>query len=184
MTTRVRHLFAAYDLARDHLFGHVKPSKKRTQFLEFCRYLRTLYPAQVRIAIVCDNYSPHLTTKRCRRVADWAEANNAEIAYTRPAPHGSTASRRSSPPCATSRSTAPTTAATRSRAARSAGTSSGAIATPTTPGYVTSSPGRTLPDAALAVLAIQVAGELVADRFTDWIFEPAAATRCPSGNSA
>jgi Asp-tRNA(Asn)/Glu-tRNA(Gln) amidotransferase A subunit family amidase len=36
----------------------------------------------VRIAIVCDNYSPHLTTKRCRRVADWAEANNAEIAYT------------------------------------------------------------------------------------------------------
>jgi len=78
----VRHLFAAYDLARDHLFGHVKPRKKRTQFLEFCRYLRTLYPAQVRIAIVCDNYSPHLTTKRCRRVADWAEANNAEIAYT------------------------------------------------------------------------------------------------------
>lgn len=27
-------------------------------------------------------YSPHLTTKRCRRVADWAEANNVEIAYT------------------------------------------------------------------------------------------------------
>jgi hypothetical protein len=35
-----------------------------------------------RIAIVCDNYSPHLTTKRCRRVADWAEANNVEIAHT------------------------------------------------------------------------------------------------------
>jgi transposase len=78
----VRHLFAAYDLTRDHLFGHVKPRKKRTQFLEFCRYLRTLYPAEVRIAIVCDNYSPHLTTKRCRRVADWAQANNVEIAYT------------------------------------------------------------------------------------------------------
>jgi transposase len=27
-------------------------------------------------------YSPHLTTKRCRRVADWAEASNVEIAYT------------------------------------------------------------------------------------------------------
>jgi transposase len=78
----VRHLFAAYDLARDHLLGHVKPRKKRTQFLEFCRYLRTLYPARVRIAIVCDNFSPHLSTKRCRRVADWAEANNVEIAYT------------------------------------------------------------------------------------------------------
>ena len=37
---------------------------------------------QVRIAIVCDNFSPHPTTKKCRRVADWAEANNAEIAYT------------------------------------------------------------------------------------------------------
>jgi len=78
----VRHLFAAYDLTRDLLFGHIKPRKKRTQFLEFCRYLRTLYPADVRIAIVCDNYSPHLTTKRCRRVANWAEANNVEIAYT------------------------------------------------------------------------------------------------------
>lgn len=31
---------------------------------------------------MCDNYSPHLTTKRCRRVADWAEANSVEIAYT------------------------------------------------------------------------------------------------------
>jgi transposase len=27
-------------------------------------------------------YSPHLTTRVCRRVADWAEANNVEIAYT------------------------------------------------------------------------------------------------------
>ena len=51
----VRHLFAAYDLTRDLLFGHIKPRKKRTQFLEFCRYLRTLYPADVRNAIVCDN---------------------------------------------------------------------------------------------------------------------------------
>ena len=78
----VRHLMAAYDLAKDKMYGHVKKTKTRTKFLEFCRYLRTLYPADVRIAIVCDNFSPHLTTKRCRRVADWAEANNVEIAYT------------------------------------------------------------------------------------------------------
>jgi len=31
---------------------------------EFCRYLRSLYPSQVRIALICDNYSPHLTTRR------------------------------------------------------------------------------------------------------------------------
>jgi len=78
----VRHLFAAYDLGRDRLYGHVKTTKNRTTFLEFCRYMRTLYPAEVRIAIVCDNFSPHLTTRKCRRVAEWAEANNVEIAYT------------------------------------------------------------------------------------------------------
>ncbi|GAA4483860.1 hypothetical protein GCM10023094_36040 [Rhodococcus olei] len=78
----VRHLFAAYDLGTDKLYGHVKPTKNRTKFLEFCRYLRTLYPAEVRLAIVCDNFSPHLTTKRCQRVARWAETNNVEIAYT------------------------------------------------------------------------------------------------------
>ncbi|WP_433259457.1 IS630 family transposase (plasmid) [Streptosporangium sp. CA-135522] len=78
----VRHLMAAYELAKDKLYGHIKKTKNRSKSLEFCRYLRTLYPADVRIAIVCDNYSPHLTAKRCRRVAEWAEANNVEIAYT------------------------------------------------------------------------------------------------------
>ncbi|WP_156055974.1 helix-turn-helix domain-containing protein [Streptosporangium roseum] len=73
---------ADLDLKRDRLYGHIKPIKKRTQFLEFCRYLRTLYPPEVRIAIVCDNFSPHLTTKRCQRVGAWAAASNVEIAYT------------------------------------------------------------------------------------------------------
>lgn len=45
----VRHLFAALDLAKDRLDGHTKPIKKRIQFREFCRYLRTLYPPTVRI---------------------------------------------------------------------------------------------------------------------------------------
>lgn len=57
-TKGVRHLFAAVDLSRDKMYGHIKTSKTRTQFLEFCRYLRSLYPSSVRIAIVCDNYSP------------------------------------------------------------------------------------------------------------------------------
>jgi hypothetical protein len=43
---------------RDILYGHVKANKKRTTFLAFCRYLRSLYPPEVRIAIVLDNYSP------------------------------------------------------------------------------------------------------------------------------
>ncbi|MFB9179759.1 IS630 family transposase [Dactylosporangium sucinum] len=78
----VRHLFAALDLGRNVMYGHVKKRKKRAHFLEYCRYLRSLYPPHVRMAIVCDNYSPHLTTKTDASVGDWAAANNVEIAYT------------------------------------------------------------------------------------------------------
>ncbi len=77
----VRHLFAGLDLSRDKLYGHVTRRKGRTQFPAFGRYLRSLYPAQVPIAIVCDNFSPHLST-RTDRVGGWAAANNVEIAYT------------------------------------------------------------------------------------------------------
>jgi transposase len=81
-TEGVRHLLAAYELGEDRLFGHVKPRKTRTRFLEFCRYLRSLYPPEIRIAVICDNFSPHLTTRRDGRVGAWAAASNAEIAYT------------------------------------------------------------------------------------------------------
>lgn len=36
-TGGVRHLFAACDLGRDRLYGHIKPRKTRTRFLEFAR---------------------------------------------------------------------------------------------------------------------------------------------------
>jgi transposase len=78
----VRHLLAAYDLGRDKLYGHIKKRNGRTQFLAFVRYLRSLYPPDVRIAIVLDNFSPHLSTKKDARVGDWAAANNVELAYT------------------------------------------------------------------------------------------------------
>src|SRR5690348_15038530 len=81
-TEGVRHLLAAYELGEDKLFGHVKPRKTRARFLEFCRYLRSLYPPEIRIAIICDNFSPHLSTAKDSRVGDWARANNVEIAYT------------------------------------------------------------------------------------------------------
>jgi transposase len=81
-TAGARHLFAAYELGEDKLFGHIKPRKTRARFLEFCRYLRSLYPLSTRIAIICDNFSPHLSTRKDRRVRTWATANNVEIAYT------------------------------------------------------------------------------------------------------
>ena len=78
----VRHLFGAYDLSRDRLYGHIKTRKGRTEFVEFLRYVRTLHPTSVRLGIVLDNFSPHLSTKKDRRVAEWAAANNVELAYT------------------------------------------------------------------------------------------------------
>ena len=77
----VRHLLAGYDLSTDKLYGHVKTRKGRTEFLAFCRYLRSLHPAEVRIAVVLDNFSPHLTTRTDDRVGAWAAANNVELAY-------------------------------------------------------------------------------------------------------
>jgi transposase len=77
----VRHLLAAYDLSRDRLYGHIKPRKRRGEFLAFMRYVRSLYPPGVRIAIVLDNASAHLSTKRDIRVGDWAASNNVEFAY-------------------------------------------------------------------------------------------------------
>jgi hypothetical protein len=53
----------------------------RSRFLEFCRYLGSLYVRGVRIAIICDNFSPHLTTKK-DKVSGRCAANNTEIAYT------------------------------------------------------------------------------------------------------
>jgi len=80
-TQGVRHLMAALDLSKDRMYGHVKLNKNRTTFLAFCRYLRSLYPPEVRIAIVMDNFSPHLSTKKDQRVGDWAADNNVELAY-------------------------------------------------------------------------------------------------------
>jgi len=80
-TQGVRHLMAALDLRTNKMYGHVKANKNRTTFLAFCRYLRSLYPPEVRIAIVLDNFSPHLSTKKDQRVGDWAAANKVELAY-------------------------------------------------------------------------------------------------------
>ena len=93
-TAGIRHLFAAYELGEDKLYGHIKPRKTRARFLEFCRYLRSLDPPSTRIAIICDNYSPHLSTAKDTRVAGWAAASNVEIAYT---PTSSSWLNRSSP---------------------------------------------------------------------------------------
>jgi transposase len=77
----IRHLLGAFDLSTDRLYGHIKARKGRTEFLAFCRYVRSLHPPEVRIAIILDNWSPHRSTKKDTRVGDWAAAHNVEFAY-------------------------------------------------------------------------------------------------------
>ena len=36
----------------------------------------------MRLGLVLDNYSPHLSTREDPRVGQWAAANNVELAYT------------------------------------------------------------------------------------------------------
>ncbi len=77
----VRHLLAAYDLGKDKIYGHIKTTKNRTAFFAFCRYLRSPYRPEVRIAIVMDNFTPHLSTKKDQRIGQWAVVNDVELAY-------------------------------------------------------------------------------------------------------
>ena len=74
----VRHLIAAYDISRDRLYGHIKKRKDRPHFLEFCRYIRSLYPAGTQLHFILDNFSPH----HGKQMRDWATMNNVELAYT------------------------------------------------------------------------------------------------------
>jgi hypothetical protein len=71
---------------RDHLYGHIKKTKSRTEFLAFCRYLRSLYLPEVRIAIVLDSFSLHLSTKKDSRVGDWVAATTSSSPTRPPAP--------------------------------------------------------------------------------------------------
>jgi DDE superfamily endonuclease len=81
-TKEVRHLMAAYDLGQDKIYGHIKMKTNRRTFLEFCRYLRTLCPQSVRIAIaVMDNFSPHLSTKKDTTVGDGPRPTRSELDY-------------------------------------------------------------------------------------------------------
>jgi transposase len=74
----VRHLIAAYDVGRDRLYGHIKKRKTRVELMEFARYIRSLYPAAVRLHFVLDNFSPH----KGETIRGWAATNNVELAYT------------------------------------------------------------------------------------------------------
>jgi len=112
----VRRGFAAPDLAKGELHGHSKPFKRRTQALVLPVSPQPV-PARGPDRRVSEEFSPHLTTKKCQRLGTRAAANNAEVAHTPTNsswPHRIEAQLK---PCATSPLTAPTTLTTMRRAA-------------------------------------------------------------------
>jgi transposase len=74
----IRHLISAYDVGADRLYGHIKKRKGRVEFLQFCRYIRSLYPRAIRLHFVLDNFSAH----KGETVRQWAADNNVELAFT------------------------------------------------------------------------------------------------------
>ena len=74
----VRHLLCSLDVGSDLLTGEVAEHKTRTEFLALCNDVRARYPAELRLAFVLDNFSPHKGTE----MREWAQANNVELAYT------------------------------------------------------------------------------------------------------
>jgi hypothetical protein len=60
------------------LTGEVAEHKTRIEFLALCDKVRARYPAEIRLAFVLDNFSPHKGTE----MRGWAHANNVEFAYT------------------------------------------------------------------------------------------------------
>jgi transposase len=74
----VRHLLCALDVGSDVLSGTVTDRKTRVEFLALLDEVRSRYPAQVRLAFVLDNFSPH----KGDEIRAWAADNNAELAYT------------------------------------------------------------------------------------------------------
>ena len=108
----VRHLLCSLDVGSDLLTGEVTEHKTRVEFLALCNEVRARYPAELRLAFVLDNFSPH----KGDEMRDWAQPTTSSSPTRPTTPPGSTGSSPSSKASATSASPAPTTPTTTPRA--------------------------------------------------------------------
>jgi transposase len=74
----VRHMFGAYDLKTDRLFGVFTREKNWVEFLSFLRWLRRRYRNSVMLYIVLDNAGYHGKTE----VREWAAKNGVRFYFT------------------------------------------------------------------------------------------------------
>lgn len=74
----VRHMFGAYDMKTDRLYGIFTCQKNWVEFLRFLRWLRRRYRSGETLYIVLDNASFHLKTE----VRTWAAKHRVRFYFT------------------------------------------------------------------------------------------------------
>jgi transposase len=77
-TQGVRHLFGAYDVGADRLWGELQERKRAADVGSFLEAVRARYPKDVTVYVVMDNLSAHWTPDIC----SWAVANNVGLVAT------------------------------------------------------------------------------------------------------
>jgi transposase len=73
-----RQYLAFYDLRQDKLWGYFSTRKRWMEVLQALKRMRVMYPADERIYLVLDNFSPH---KRVE-IKSWAKANKVSLVWT------------------------------------------------------------------------------------------------------
>ncbi len=74
----VRHWLAFYDIHADRLWGYTRARKRSREVLEVLKRMRRQYPAEQRVHLILDNFSPHGTPE----VRRWCQANNVHMIWT------------------------------------------------------------------------------------------------------
>ncbi|MGW2898941.1 IS630 family transposase [Streptomyces sp. NPDC001212] len=72
----VMHMLAALDLATGRLYYRIRRRKRRREFLDLLKVLRTRWPGQ-KLYVVLDNFSPHKHAK----VRAWADDHQVELVF-------------------------------------------------------------------------------------------------------
>jgi transposase len=74
----VRHWLAFYDVHDKKLWGYTRSRKRSREVLEVLKRMRRRYPADQRIHLILDNFSPHGTPA----VRSWCTKNNVHLVWT------------------------------------------------------------------------------------------------------
>jgi len=74
----VRYLFGAYDVHADRLHGRLRAHKNSVEVLAFYKQIRMRYDRRLRIYLIADNLSTHMTPA----IREWAAGANTELVFT------------------------------------------------------------------------------------------------------